>query len=191
MQCWNGFDASGILDIRDTSGLTILVTAFQLPQYSVITLGNDAIDYADYRKKNNWVDPIKKTEEIVLASGDTRIERQHYVSPAKARDPETHLVFAEKNKKNEQGISILKKGEIVQVRVDIDPEDRWLVDENLYEVAFFVNHEFVSEEEQSYLPLSWRWTVGEFDPGQHVFTVNISAFNGKVGVASKLFVIEE
>ena len=191
VQRWDGMDTSSILDIREAPGLRILVTAFQLPQYSVITLGNDQIDYAEYRKKRNWPNPVSNPEDMVLVREDARIERQHYVSPAHARDPETYLAFAENSKKNEQGLPVLKKGEVVQVRVDIDPEDRWLIDESLYEVAFFVDHEFVSEEEQGYLPLSWRWTVGELDPGQHVFTVNISAFNGKVGVASTLFEIEE
>jgi hypothetical protein len=59
--------------------------------------------------------------------------------------------------------------------------------ESLYEVAFFVDGEFVSEEENGYMPLTWLWNPGDISKGRHMLTVNVSGHDGRVGVKSILF----
>ena len=49
---------------------------------------------------------------------------------------------------------LVKLGQTLAVTADIAREDRWLMNESLYEVAFFIDHQFVSEEEQGYVPLT-------------------------------------
>jgi hypothetical protein len=44
----------------------------------------------------------------------------------------------------------------VRVSVDLHPDDRWLMQEQLYEVAYFVDGDFVSEEENGYVPIAWQ-----------------------------------
>jgi len=187
IQRWDGMDQSRVLNLRNEENLTVLVTAFRLPKYAIITLGNKNISYAEYRKKQGWPQRVVKPEDMTFIRDDVRIARQYYVSPAQARDPRIELSFVGIKNKNSKGLPLIKPGQTVQVKVNINKEDRWLIDQNLYEVAFFVNHEFTSEEEQGYMPLTWLWTVNKLSPGQHIFTVNISGFDGKVGVVSQLF----
>ena len=125
-----------------------------------------------------------------LVRDGVRIARQYYVSPARAKEPRVDLVFVSKDSQT-TGTPELKVGSQVRARVAIDEADRWLLDRSLYEVAFFIDFQFVSEEEQGYLPLTWLWTVDQMPPGEHVFTVNISAFDGKVGVVSRKFLVKE
>lgn len=191
VQRWNGMDESGVLDLREEENLTVMVTAYRLPEHSIITLGNGDISYGDYRKKNGWPPRVIEPESMTLARGEQRISRQHYVSPAQARDPVIKLSFSGDHQKNDKGNPVLKRGQSIRAKVEVDEKDRWLIDQSLYEVAFFINHEFVSEEEQGYLPLTWLWTTDQLTPGQHIFTVNISGFDGKVGVVSSLIEIEE
>ncbi len=191
IQHWDGKDENKVIDLRTEDGLKVLVIAFQLPHHAIITIGNKKIDYSEYRQQNNWPDRMVKPDEMTLARGTQAISRQHYVSPAQAGNPTVKLSFPEQQKKNKAGFPVFKAGERVHVKVDVDEKDRWLIDQSLYEVAFFVDHEFVSEEEQGYIPLSWIWTVGKLKPEQHAFTVNISGFGGKVGVVSTLFEIEK
>ena len=70
-------------------------------------------------------------------------------------------------------------------------EDRWAMQQSLYEVAFFVDNQFLSEEEQGYVPLTWRWNPAGLKPGIHLVTVNVSGFNGQVGVKSLQIAIPE
>ena len=62
--------------------------------------------------------------------------------------------------------------------------------QSLYEVAFFLDYQFVSEEETGYTPLSWRW-AGNAEPGLHTMTVNISGLWGQVGVGTVKFLVKE
>ncbi|MCB1663983.1 MAG: Ig-like domain-containing protein [Pseudomonadales bacterium] len=73
------------------------------------------------------------------------------------------------------------------VMVDIPKADKKVLEESLFEVGFFVDGEFVSEEEQGYVPFTWNFDPRRFGPGEHVLTVNISGFSGQVGSASLLF----
>ena len=77
------------------------------------------------------------------------------------------------------------------LRVDVDERGRRALTESLFEVGFFVNGEFVSEEEQGYLPISWRLDPARYGPGEHVLTVNVTAFDGRVATASTRFRVAE
>lgn len=65
------------------------------------------------------------------------------------------------------------------------------MNEQQYEVAFFIDGEFIAEEEQGYVPITWNWVAQDLSPGEHMLTVNISGFGGKVGVSSLLFEINK
>lgn len=188
---WDGFDRSHTVDLRDLPGLTVLVTAFRLPNHAVMTFGNEQISYSEYRQKQGWPDHTVPPEQQRLNRGETTLSRQYYVSPTRNQEPQVTVKFADDTQKNKQGYPVLKPGQQVRVTVDVDKNDRWLIDETLYEVAFFGDYAFLAEEEQGYVPLNWLWTVGDMPAGEHVFTVNISGFTGKVGVASLRYVLEK
>jgi hypothetical protein len=81
--------------------------------------------------------------------------------------------------------------EPISIRVDIPPPDRWLMQEGLFEVGFFIDHEFVSEEEHGYVPFTWPLDPAGLTPGLHLLTVNVSGFNGKVAAKSLLFEVAD
>jgi hypothetical protein len=120
-----------------------------------------------------------------------RIARQYYLPRDHDAEPKVTLVLPEDLPRSAEGLPRLKPGQLVIVRTDIPTADRWLMNESLYEVGFFVDHVFLAEEEQGYVPLTWRWKVQGLSPGRHLLTVNISGFGGKVGVASLLFEVIE
>jgi hypothetical protein len=186
VQRWDGMDESRVVDLRDEANLSVLVMAYRLPAHAIITTGNSALSYAEYRKLKHWPERLVDPAEMALIRNKVRIARQYYVSPARARDPQVNLrLFA--GEEELVGVPTFMPGQRVRARVEIPEADRWLIDQSLYEVAFFVDHQFVSEEEQGYTPLTWLWTVDALQPGEHILTVNVSAFDGKVGVASRKF----
>lgn len=190
IQRWDGRDASAVMDLRMEKDLTILVTAFRLPENVIITSGNNALSYRDYRTQNNWANPQLSPDQMALNRGDTRLSRHYYTPRALDADPRITLSLPADLIRNDAGLPVISLGKSIPVIAAITDSDRWLMNESLYEVAFFVDNRFVSEEEQGYLPLTWLWTPNDLSPGQHLLTVNVSGFSGKVGVASLLFIVQ-
>ncbi len=179
---WNGMDESGLVNLRNDRA-ALLVTAFRLPDFTVITTGNDALSYRNWRKTRGWTEapdsPVGESAAQPLERNGVRIARQHYMSRYKDRDPriEVRLVDAQ-GKPLADGAAVPDN---VRVLVDLHEEDRWLMQEQLYEVGFFVNGDFVSEEENGYVPIGWLWNTADLKAGQHLLTVNLTGFSGRVG----------
>jgi hypothetical protein len=182
LQRWNGFDESGQIDLR-TDRLALLVTAFRLPDFSVITTGQGAMDYRAWRTAQGWPEkpdsPVDGSAATPLERNGMRIARQHYMARYKDREPRITVRMVDKAG---QPLNLADKApEEVRISVDLHPEDRWLMQEQLYEVAFFVNGDFVSEEENGYVPIGWLWNTASLAPGRHLLTVNLTGFTGRVG----------
>jgi hypothetical protein len=185
VQRWNGYDADQLVDLRASQKLGVLVTAFKLPAHAIITTGNTTQDYRAYRLARGWSENTNTPSEPVLERNGQRLSRTHFLPRFKDRDPLVALALASDHAKSKQGLPLIDVQ--ATIRVDIPREDRWLMQESLYEVAFFVDNEFVSEEEHGYVPFTWVWKPVGLQSGRHVLTVNISGFGGKVGVKNLLF----
>lgn len=182
LQRWNGFDADGLIDLRNDR-LAILVTAFRLPQFSVIATGNANFGYRDYRLSRGWSEDRTFPTDVPLERNGERLSRNYYFPRYKDRDPHIVVVLYDDKGRRISGDRQSVTG-IIRVQVDIDEADRWLMEESLYEVAFFADGEFVSEEEHGYVPIGWIWDATSLKPGKHLLTVNVTGFTGKVGVKS-------
>lgn len=187
VQRWNGFDQDQLMDLRRHPRLSVLVMAFRLPEYSILTVGNTETNYRSYRQKKGWSEQIITSLPVKLERNGQRLSRSYFSQRFKDQEPRLLLSLVEPHPLTGESVPIIDKP--VTVRVDIPEEDRWLVQEGLYEVAFFVDQEFVSEEEHGYVPFSWRWTPSGLKAGRHILTVNISGFGGKVVARSLLFEI--
>ncbi|MGZ8944050.1 MAG: FlgD immunoglobulin-like domain containing protein [Methylococcaceae bacterium] len=184
---WDGKDQNGLMDIRSEQNLGILVIAFKLPEHAILTYGNQAIDYRAYCSSKNWQDKVIAPEQMQLNRDGVAVSPHYYAPRSFDAVPDVTLTLSDLLTKNSAGIPQIKLNSPVTVKTDIAEQDRWMMKQSLYEVAFFVDHEFVAEEEQGYVPLSWRWLPQQLKPGRHLLTVNISGFSGKVGVASLNF----
>lgn len=188
---WDGMDSTGRIRFVDGPDLAFLVLAFALPKGAIITTGNDSLSYLEYRKaQGSQATPAQAKPADVSARpterDGRRIQSEYFDSPLAYREPALTLVVepGAELEKNSDGAVILHQGKNVRLRVTVPDEDKWLLQEQLYEVAFFVNYEFVSEEERGYLPLTWAWTPGSVAPGVHVISANVTGLGGRVGTAS-------
>ncbi len=190
LQRWNGFDDSGQIDLR-SDRLALLVTAFRLPDFAVITTGQDALEYRAWRAAQGWAEkpdaPAPDNAATPLERNGVRIARQHYMARYKDREPRITVTMMDTaGKPVAAGASVPDE---VRIAVDLHPDDRWLMQEQLYEVAFFVDGDFVSEEENGYVPIGWLWNTAMLKPGRHLLTVNLTGFTGRVG--TKTFVVQK
>lgn len=186
---WDGMDASGVEPLLGSEGISVMVAAFALPHGTVISTGNGESSYAQYRLQRGWSQPEAQFDEIRLERNGARLMRQSQLPISQLRDPHATLQVIERLPQREDGTPVVTGP--ITFRIDVAPEDRWVLDQSLYEVSFFLDRQFVSEEETGYTPLSWRWDPRDVAPGLHTMTVNVSGFVGHVGVASvRLWVAE-
>lgn len=191
VQRWDGFDSDNLTDLRISPKLSVLVTAFELPRGAIITSGNQGIRYVAYRQQKGWETPKIDAAKFTLERNGRRVSRTYNFPRVLQTDPLVNISFVGNHKTSSAPSAVPRVTGLLTVRVDIPQSDRRLVQESLYEVAFFIDNEFVAEEEHGFVPLTWQWRPTGLAPGEHILTVNVSGFEGNVGVKSVLFEIPE
>lgn len=186
---WDGYDASHAVQLLGKPRLTALVTAFSLPEHTILSQGNGALDYFRYREARGWKLPLVNLEGAKLERAGQRLSRQSALPRSALQDPRVTLRVVEESAKRPDG-SVLAAGPLT-FRVEIPQQDQWLLQQSLYEIGFFLDQQFVSEEETGYTPLHWRWVPNQLTPGPHTMTVNVSGLWGQVGVASVRLFVEQ
>ena len=184
---WNGRDADNFIDIENHPKVGYLIVGFRLPDYAIITYGNKSLSYRNYREKYQL--PIKKA---ALSSGflarDGKVLRSEYFTPVlHQKTPRIHVKLLDKKTRKETE-SIQGHDEVI-TEVKIDPLDELYLDQERYEISFFIDDHFIAEEEQGFVPFTWRWSPGRYgiEPGEHILTVNVSGYKGQVGVKNIKF----
>lgn len=179
---WDGFESEGVVNLRERRDLALVATAFELPEHSIITYGNNTIDYLSWRKKNELPVSMPDLSDAILARDGRRISRHYYLPRSIDADPRVQLRVVGDLPTTDDGVPIISGP--VSLQVDMNKDDQWALQQSLFEVAFFADFQFLSEEEQGYIPLTWRWNPVGLSTGRHILTVNVSGFNGQVGVHS-------
>jgi hypothetical protein len=187
-QHWSMRDVDDLVDIA-TLPFGITVSAFTLPKHTIITINNKILDYYTYFKEQNLSCNTLPKEEQVLVKADKAISKHAYICRIKDRDPRLYLSMPKNNEK-EQNLSVLTNGNPTLVKVSMHPEDEAILEKAKYEVSFFVDFEFTSEEELGFMPISWNFIPNGIDKGEHILTVNVSSFTGQVGVKSYKFILK-
>jgi hypothetical protein len=179
---WNGYDHDGLVNLYKHDNLALLVTGFELPHHSILTVGNKQLSYLAWRAAKKLPSNIPDLSNALFERNGRRISHHYYLPRLVETDPKVTLDIVEKLPANKDGIPIVSGP--ISLKVNMHDESRWAMQQSLYEVAFFVDYVFLSEEEQGYVPLTWRWNPVGLKPGIHMVTVNVSGLNGQVGVKS-------
>jgi len=183
---WNMKDKDNLIDISKLD-FGVSVSAFSLPKMSIITTNNNKIDYYTYIKKNNLKCNLSQLKKV-LKRGDKAISKHFYRCRKLEKDPKISIIFS-KSLNNENNISI-NNGDEVDIKVTMNKNDEDIFNQTKYEVTFFIDMEFASEEELGFMPISWRYVPNGLSKGKHILTVNISSFTGEVGLKSIPFYIK-
>lgn len=186
---WNGRDADDVMTISQNPQVGYLIIGYQLPDHTIITYGNTKENYRTYRERKKW--PIKKAnyENRLLERGDKLIRSEFYTPVLQQKSPRIDARLVDK--KTRKPTSTIKDFDEVLTEVKLNALDEIYLDQERYEITFFVDNEFIAEEEQGFVPFTWRWSPGRYGikPGEHILTVNISGYNGQVGVKNIPFTL--
>jgi hypothetical protein len=187
---WNGMDSDNLVNLLSNEKYGISVSAFRLPAFSIIATGNASLSYAEYFRMNQWdFKPIPEDEKL-NERGLYGISPHYYTQRIADRDPRILIHFPDSITRNDSGVAVLSPGHPIPVKVTMDAADEQYIDETKYEVTFFVDYTFMSEEELGFMPITWLWQPNNLEVGKHLLTVNVSGFKGHVGVKSIEFMVE-
>jgi len=188
LQFWDGYDQDHLVKIQRHKNLKIIISAFSLADNTIITTGN-SVSYFDYVEKYAYK-PSLSAKNYQLVHANSKLMSPYYVRAlTDTREPVIHFVFPDNIKRNKEGVPILKKGDKVRVKVIMDEKDVQRMAQVKYEITFFDDFDFISEEEMGYVPISWLWSPQK-EKGKHILTVNVASFKGHVGLKSTPYLIE-
>jgi len=176
VQRWDGYDEDKVAYFAEHPRTWVLVMAYQLPKYAIITSGNKKLSYRDYRKQRGWGLKSVDSNKIQLHRDGKPLEREHFF-------PRTFLPRLSFKIKDELPLSRHKLPVIngpVNFEITIPKEDRWILEASMYEVSLYIDYKFQSEEEQGFMPMMWRWQPKELKPGRHIATVVVTGYGGYV-----------
>lgn len=171
---WDGYDQDGLTNLSDRTDISVLVMGYCLPHASIIVYGNDAMDYFSYRQKKGW--PMKRVDQskLKLHRNGYRLEKDYFlprlslpkitIEPEGGAESTSPQVYELTTKTN--------------LKISVAQEDRWVLDSAFYEIVYFKDYQFLQEEEQGFLPIYWPIEPVNLNAGRHIFTAQISAFNG-------------
>ncbi len=189
MQFWDGYDNDHLVKVQEQEGFKIIFSAFTLADHTIITTGSKK-DYFQYAKKFTQKRSIEAKKYRFL---NARIK---LMSPYYARtlfdlqEPKIDFVFPRNTQRDAENIPILQKGKPVRIKVVMDKEDAKRMERVKYEITFYDDLTFISEEEMGYVPISWLFVPSSHE-GKHILSVNIASFKGHVGLKSVAYKVKE
>ena len=189
-EAWDGWDASRVLNFGSHEKLLLVADAFGLSRNSLL------------------IGP-KKSESTYLPELGTTPGTGRYPRPSAAKfrmfdfahqpagfrgDIRLNLqVGREKGEITGRARSVTpaNPSESTPVTVSASPADARRLEDERFEVVFFVDGILVFETEVAFLPFTWKWDSTGAAPGDHFVTVNLRGFNGHFGFATKKVRITE
>jgi hypothetical protein len=179
---WNGRDADDVIDVEQHPQVGYLIVGYRLSDHAILTYGNSAENYRAYRERKQL--PIKQADykNRLLTRNKVLIKQEFYTPVIQQKSPRiTAKLLTSDTREETQSVSGLDE---LLTQVNIHELDEIYLDQERYEITFFVDNQFIAEEEQGFVPFTWRWSPGRYgiEPGDHMLTINISGYAGQVGV---------
>lgn len=176
VQRWDGYDEDKVEYFAEHQRAWVLVMAYKLPKYAIITSGNKKLSYRDYRKQRGWGVKSVDLNKIKLHRDGKPLEREYFFP----RSFLPRLSFGIKDKLPISRHKLPVISDSVNFEITIPKEDRWILEASMYEVSLYIDYEFQSEEEQGFMPMLWRWEPKDLKPGRHIATVVVTGYGGYV-----------
>lgn len=184
---WDGFDKDQVEYFADDERRWSIVQAYQIPQYAVITTGNESINYRTYRKLRGWTIPEFDLSKFQLQRSGVRLSKNYFLP--RQFQPEVDITIDKELPVNRFDLPVAT--DKLRLTVDVPKEDRWILDASFYETSFYIDYQFASEEEQGFVPMVWDVDVSELSKGRHLATVQLFGFGGFIVSDSVEFWVDD
>jgi hypothetical protein len=175
-ETWNGMDASGVMNIAQSAALELTGMSFPLPQNSVIV--GDPRSGGGVIKDMPW----GQTTRVRKQTPAKRMYAHSQQSYDERGDFVVDLISGGKAAKS--SAPILIEG-LTPLSIGVGERDRRRLSTQRYELVYFIDGQFIGENEIGFLPATWNVDAGRLTPGEHYLTVNVRGYDGTFGMGSR------
>ncbi len=185
-ESWDGMDQDGLISVLKNPRYQIRASYFTLPDTTIITTGNKIISYLQDRQMRN----APKTKKNVLP---TTRQKSILISPLYTagilftKSFPVEIAFPQA-RMDEFGIPVFKHS--IPINVDLQEKLKAFLYPKQYEIYFFLDHEFLSEEPGIKFPYETGLDVRKYTPGIHVLSVNIVGPGGQMAIKSHKVILQ-
>ena len=189
---WDGLDASGLINLKEHPNLSIKLQAFALPWNTIIVRNgsSSADEPSSPRLPSGPRGGQGRADEPAYPPLNRRDASYLHAQHARAVCHETrlHVQFPAETSYDSHSRPVLSG--VVAVRVVLDERDAAQAVNSRFEVAFFEDLTFLSEEEDGSNPFTYLWDTTHLPPGEHLLTVNVLSYDDHYGVVTVPVMIE-
>ncbi len=163
---WDGLEASGVMNVANSTGLELWGLSFELPDNTVFV--------GDTNTPSSVINPLSwgKTVRVRKASTPKRMYSHAQQSYEQRGDFAVTLVPRGRDAKSAP----------MEIRVPDRVAER--LSQQRFEIVYFVDGLFVGENEIGALPATWNVDLSKLSPGEHLLTVNVRGYEGSFGFGS-------
>jgi len=181
---WDGMDQNRLFSVLDNPRYQLRASYFTLPENTIITKGNKSITYSQY-KLNQKVNEPKKTITIKRKS---ILSAPLYTSGVLfSRAPVIEVIFPDAQL-TENRIPVFKGK--MPLKIDLSEDSKPFLSHKQYEIYFFINHAFLTEDPQIKLPYETVLEVEGYTIGSYILSVNVIGPGGQVGIKNKKILLQ-
>ncbi len=178
---WDGYDNSGVFDLKKMDNIQIYAEAFTLSENTIL-VGPD-VNQVTLIEDIDWDKQLrvrKKSRKISM--------KNHSQQYAENRgDFKVNVVLPAGLKKSKTGAVVVSG--IVPVRFSLEDKGNQRIINDRYEPILFIDGKYFVENEVGFFPMTWNLDTTLLTPGEHYLTINLRGYNGHLGTASaRIFV---
>ncbi len=182
-ESWNGWDSDKIIDITELKDYQIGVSAYALPNNSIIIMSEDRLSRPSFIKSPSWPEVYRKIDK----QGRKQMYNHGQHPRDKCYDPAIQLSLPQQVERRADGLPVIE--EAVAVSMNVAEQDQLFMYDQRFEVVFYVDFVFVYEEELGYTPFNWQWDPHGVNEGVHYITAMLRGYEGHFGTTTlKVFV---
>jgi len=179
MERWDGRDQDGLRLLWKHPRFRIRTSYFTLPENTIMTRGNSNMSYLDYKRSREQGASLKSS--AVSRSRSVLLSPLYDAGLRFTKSPSLDISFPEALT-DETGFPVL--GDHIRVEVSFNREWRELLASKQYEIYYYLDDRFLTEDPGVRLPYETVLEAGGFAPGIHILSVNLMSPKGQFAVKS-------
>ena len=176
---WDGLDASGFIRAIDHENLSVKLSAFALPDNTVIVRGLPRAQLPPGDSPHAAYPPLGRVDAAYVHARHPR---------AVCHEALMSLEFPQQTAIDSEGRPIVQGS--VPVRVTLDPRDAAHLVNARFEVALYEDLTFLFEEEAGTNPFTFLWDTSRLTPGAHLLTINVLSYDDHYGTFTQPVIIQ-
>jgi FlgD Ig-like domain len=173
---WSGWDESNVLPMGDHPQLQFAKDAFTLPSNAIIVQSKTR--QAGFINELTWPKQVRQKKLL----RKLKMYAPMQVPADKRGDFPMKLSIVGDFPKNKQGVPLVSGK--VPVRLNVDHVRLHNLASQRYEPVFYVDGQFVFENEIGFFPMTYVWDSSKVNQGVHYITANLRGYRSNFGMAT-------